>query len=287
MPKPDKNVLSSDMAEEANTAALAAATPKWLRSTVTAVEILLVILLGYFASQFFTKIISGTNVNIGTALPPVTVQQNSGSADFSLLTTFDPFFRQVATAPAVQTTAVRESSLKIKLFGLRAEGEGAGNAIVQMEGDQQKLVRTGETIASGIQLVGVYSDRIEISRRGAREAVYMFKNKRQQASATAPRPSTVQTGPSAATNDTGVVAVLSAMQWEPVRENSRIIGFRLMSDISGLSIGLEKGDIVQSVNGFKLNSFENLQELPEELSGTSKFTIEFLRRGERLTETIG
>ncbi|MCK0068972.1 type II secretion system protein N [Kordiimonas laminariae] len=285
MPKIIENVSSSGMAEETNIAALSAATPKWLRVTATFVEVLLVIFLGYFASQLFTKLLSDTNTNVGSALPPVITQPANRATDYSSLTRFDPFFRQLTSAPTAQAAAVRESSLKIKLYGLRAEGEGEGNAIVQMEGAQQKLVRTGESISNGIQLVGVYSDRIEIARRGAREAVYMFKTNKTRSVTTAPQKQITE--PNTASSNSHIITALTAMNWEPVRENNRIIGFRLTSDVSGLSVGLEKGDIIQSVNGFKLNSFENLKELPDELSGASKFTIELLRRGERRTETIG
>jgi general secretion pathway protein C len=207
------------------------------------------------------------------------------SADLSILTSFDPFFRAVSGPAAMTDSAAPESSLKLELYGMRVDGDGKGTAIVSNSGEAgQKLVRVGEDISAGVSLAGVYADRIEISRAGAREAIYLKPKGSRASVAAAPAPRQV-----AASGGTDLLKSLTKLKLEPVRRDGRLIGFRAGegADTAMLgTFGLERGDILTGVNGSPLTSFERLKELPDEFAGADRITLEIERNGAPVTHSI-
>ena len=223
------------------------------------------------------------------AIPVSTVDER---ADLSVLTTFDPFFRAVATAAPAGDTAAPESALKLELYGLRVDGDGRGTAIISNSGEAgQKLVRVGEEISSGISLAGVYADRIEISRGGVREAVYLKPaGSRTSTPAAAPAPSRASSAPdSVSAAGAGMLTSLAGLRLEPVRRDGRLIGFRAGEGAEASLLtrfGLERGDILTGVNGSPLTSFERLKELPDEFAGANSLTLEIERNGAPVIHSI-
>jgi len=221
-------------------------------------------------------------------LAPITQVSVVGAregADLSVLTSFDPFFRAVSGPTAVTDSAAPESSLKLELYGMRVDGDGKGTAIISNSGEAgQKLVRVGEDISAGITLAGVYSDRIEISRAGVREAIYLKPKGSRASVAAAPAPRQV-----AASGGADLLNSLTKLKLEPVRRDGRLVGFRAGegADAALLStFGLERGDILTGVNGSPLTSFERLKELPDEFANASSLTLEIERNGAPVTHSI-
>lgn len=264
--------------------------PKPVRVAVLVIEAALVLAIGWQLVGLFT----GGAADSDTAGPGVPQRpRQTGAhqvADISRLTSFDPFFRATPVVPQEGTMRAPESSLKLSLFGLRAMQDGQGSAIVKMEDADQKLVRVGDAIAPGIRLVGVYTDRLEISRAGTREAVYLRPKSATSAQAAAPRRPGAAPAPSGRDGkNTGLLASLTGLKLEPVRRERRIIGFRLPEDTPFLltAMGLQAGDILTAANGSPLTSFERIAELSDELAGASRVELTLERRGEQRTLAIG
>lgn len=259
------------------------------RLIISFVEILIIILLAYMAvNAFYSYIAPRPDFAAAYQANIQIVSSGRDRATYDTIVAFDPFYRK-SDAAAVQTKAP-ESSLKITIAGLRVSEGGAGAAIIDVQGDGQKLINLGEEITSGVTLSRIFTDRVEINRRGIRETVYMTKRSgllHGQASNEASET------PTAASNgsDVDFSDILTRIRLVPVRDeaNRRISGFRVAEEtpLSLLSgAGLAVGDIIKSVNESRLSSFERLQELGEDLQTATVITIEIERRGQKMTLTL-
>lgn len=256
--------------------------PRTGRLLITVVEILLFLLLVYVAYAFIYGAFAPDQFRIGQGSAPEEQRGQPPVADNSLLREFDPFFRRMGEAPEA---AAPESSLNLVIAGLRTDGAGNGSAIVNAQEGGQKLVQVGEEIIAGVILRRVFEDRIEISRRGVRETVFMVKSR------AGARPA--KTGPSGAAmpHEAGfsLADLLGRLNLEPVRRGGRIAGFRVgaaAESQEAQAVGFEPDDIILSVNGQLMTSFERLAELGEELAGADTFEIIIERRGAQMTLSL-
>ena len=259
--------------------ALAPPAPRVVRVVVAVVELALVACIAFLASQLFFKLTETDSVGGGAI--PVASTSGVNAVDMSRLTTFDPFYREIAgPADAPQQTAVRESSLRIELFGLRAAADGTGTAIIKTPDGDQKLVKIGDRIAAGVTLSAVYPDRLEVNRAGIREAIFLRPQRERQTATTASRRAVA---PQATSDEIPVQFDLTSFQLSPVRRERRIVGFQIPDPLPLplLGSGLEAGDILMEANGEPLRSYERLEELSGELAGSQQLTLEIERRGER------
>lgn len=252
--------------------------PRVVRVAVSVVELVLVVLIAYLAAQLFFKFTAADRQTGGAV--PIAATNGGESIDAARLTSFDPFFREIGgDIEAPQQTAIRESSLRLELFGLRAASDGTGTAIIKTPDGDQKLVKVGDRIAAGVTLAAVYPDRLEVNRAGIREAIFLRPQRERQASSVAPRRR--QSAP--VDDEIPLEFDLSSFQLSPVRRERRIVGFQIPDPLPLplLGSGLEAGDILMEANGEPIRSFERLEELSGELSGSRQLTLEIERRGER------
>lgn len=253
--------------------------PRVVSVAVSVVEVALVIWVAYLAAQLFFKL-TAADPQTGGAMPTAATV-GVEEFDAGRLTSFDPFYREIGgAADAPQQTAVRESSLRLELFGLRASGDGTGTAIIKTPDGDQKLVKIGDRIAAGVTLSAVYPDRLEVNRAGIREAIYLRPQRERQASnSLQQRTQAVRQ----AEEDIPLQVDLTAFELSPVRRERRIVGFQIPDPLPLplLGSGLEAGDILMQANGEPIRSFERLEELSEELAGSRQLTLEIERRGER------
>ncbi len=83
----------------------------------------------------------------------------------------DPFFR---TQPVAAQPTSRVTGLPLQLFGTRVDrSSGGGSAIIAGQDQIQKSILVGEEIQSGVKLVAVHFDHVEIDNAGARELLYI------------------------------------------------------------------------------------------------------------------
>lgn len=86
-------------------------------------------------------------------------------ADYAVLTRFDPFFRSAGEAQASPANAYR-------LFGVIADEDGQGSAILAGPDNRQTSVAVGEEVAPGVKLEEVAADHVVLSRAGVRSRIY-------------------------------------------------------------------------------------------------------------------
>ncbi|WP_417461637.1 type II secretion system protein N [Kordiimonas sp.] len=261
--------------------------PHFVQMSVLIGEICAVVLLAYIAVQFSYALMAPTPGGAATTSSSKAAKPTPMS-DFTVLTSFDPFYRAVADAAPALDEAAPESSLKIALYGVRADGEGGGSAITS-SGDAQKLVRVGEELAPGVTLQGVYADRVEISRRGIREAVYLRPKGKRQSVRQPTRQSVAQNAATPKMPQNDMLAELSALKLEPVRRSGRLAGFRVNEKTDATlaaQFRLIPDDILMAVNGSPLTSFERLAELAEEFKHAKNLTFEIERNGALVTEEV-
>lgn len=264
--------------------------PKWARTAIVCAEVLVVGFLAHQLSRYVTRY----QENAGWQLPVVDVPAPDRAASAYTLNdkslSFDPFYREEKKALA-QPTFAPESSMKLTIFGLRADGKGGGSVILKTGSDDQTLVAVGDEIMKGVSLAGVYADRIEISRAGVRETVFMYPEEVRKKGASTQLRKRASGNRDTASSAGRVTAfsALTALDLKPVRTQGRVSGFVVGSAAKENSLGLTdlmKGDIITSVNGEKLTSFERLIELPEELAEDSVLVLEYERRGEQRIKRI-
>lgn len=258
--------------------------PRKMRVALACVEIVLTALVAYLLAQTLFRILA---VDPPLDLPlPTIAPADSGTVDMDRLSSFDPFFRQIGAAPAnEQVTVVRESSLRLEVFGLRSLPGGQGTAIIKAQDGQQKLIKVGDRIAPGVTLAAVFPDRLEVNRSGVREAIYLRpQRERRAAPVRAPRRASTALPQS----DQELQFDITSVPLSPVRRDRRIVGFRLPDPLplTLMGSGLEAGDVLTHANGEPLVSFERLEEIGLELSGVRRLSLQIERRGERRNLTI-
>ncbi len=261
--------------------------PRNLRVGILLVELILVVLIAYLVAQFTFRLLE-VGPSIDGPLPSVEAPEADG-LNTAGLTAFDPFFREIGTTEVPEQAVVRESSLRLEVFGLRASPNGQGSAIIKTQDGDQKVIQIGDRVASGVTLSAVYADRLEVNRGGVREAIYLRPQRERQIAPSQPRQRTASAQPVVSEGAAAGPAIdLTKFNLTPVRRERRIIGFQIPDPLplQLLGSGIEAGDILTHANNEPLTSFERLEEIGEELSGNSQLTIALERRGEALTLTV-
>lgn len=263
--------------------------PKIFTSMVTVFEIILVVILSYLASSLIKGMM------IETAEINTYVENNSQSNaskkidNFSNLILTDAFFGAFQDTNTQSLVIAPESTLDLKIYGLRTRGNGQGTAILKPQGEVQKLYQTGENVSDTVRLTSVYHDRIEISRSGSAETIYLDKE-RSSRSVVSEKSGTLKQNiqVSNQVKTEKIEEVIAALDLNPFRKNNRISGFVIGEEAEAIVLiqaGLEAGDILYEVNGEELISWERIAEISEN-SNNDGLNIKFERHGEIQTLTL-
>ncbi len=173
-------------------------------------------------------------------------------ADPTILTRFDPFFRNATTT----TTAV--TSLPLKLFGTRVDqAMGRGSAIIAGPDNVQSSFAIGDEIVPGARLKSVAFDSVTIERGGATEQLFLDQSVAAPVVAPAPAlPGALTVPPPQAVLSASPMPARQAVQndvaFAPRIQNGTVTGFTLTPKEGGAAFraaGLQPGDVVTSVNG--------------------------------------
>ncbi|MCP5380950.1 MAG: PDZ domain-containing protein [Kordiimonadaceae bacterium] len=263
--------------------------PIYYRTALIFLEIVAIILLALVCSNLFMKMLNSDAEIISAAPLPMATPveiQNARHEDYNYLKTVDAFYGLSKNIIATRTDDIPESTLDIQVFGLRAKGNGDGTVILKSQGSLQKLAKIGDEIARGTRLAAIYSDRIDIRRNGRLETIYLNKeraNSHQNSQSQIAATSTIPQN----SNDTKkkIEDFIALMDLKPFREGKNIAGFTVgdKAEPSLLILaGLEKGDIISSVNGNELLSWERVKEISDGASGDT-LNIQLERDGEKRT----
>lgn len=258
--------------------------PIFFRLSVAGVEIIVVSILALICSNLFLMMLERYN---DFGLPEFTQQSLSKSRgehrenDYTYLKTVDAFYNKNSVLFEQQTEQLPESTLDIQIFGIRARGKGSGTVILKSQGSVQKLARVGDEIAAGTLLTAIYADRIEFRRNGRLETIYLDKERVNELS----NAQTNEVAHEPSENHAEAISTfVKSMDLSPYREGRDIIGFNIGDGAEKTLLalaGLEVGDIINSVNGNQLHSWERVSEIADE-SSSGELDIQLERNGETI-----
>lgn len=185
----------------------------------------------------------------------------SDEAQAVLLSTVDPFFRTSAT-PASPSPA---NLVDLQLFGTRAGGSGLpGSAVLgQSEGDQKSYL-VGEEVAPGVKLSAVEFDHAVLERGGARQLLYMPGSEDSSAP-------TQASAPTAATP-----TIAEAFEMKPRESGGNVTGVAVGPGGNPTlfeAAGFRTGDVIVAVNGARISSLIDVQQLQSSLAPGARLTL--------------
>lgn len=234
--------------------------------------------------------------------PPATAASSASqnSQNVSIDLSFDPFNRDTVPGAVDLGLDVPETSLNLKLTGLRS-GE-PGMALLQTSDGQQRTYAVGEEIISGVTLKAVHPTHIVLMQNGQAERLTFDRGEEQRirnAANEAAIDAAQQTGsvgaagtaqPSASSGPS-VNDFLAGVNLVPVKDQGRTSGYRL-SDRSGsgmlAKIGLQDGDILTHIGSENLTvGTPRIDRIVENLSGKSSTTLRINRGGILLSVKVG
>ena len=262
-------------------------TPPVFRRAAFGAELTLAMVLAVIAARLVWTIITpdafSPHVNAAPGDARAVVQAR-GAQDWSVLWRFDPFNRS-AVAASAQVEDAPETTLNLKLNGVRAGFEGAdGVAYVTLPDNTQGAFREGESLLDGVTLERVFPDRVIIRRNGVPESLYLDGGRKpfggQAASADSERvqaPRTVDVG-----------GLLGSVSLAPAFEGARFQGFRIESADAALlgQYQLRNGDVLESVDGQRLTQDGDPAALAQLFEQQGEIELTISRDGDRLTRRI-
>ncbi len=212
------------------------------------------------------------------------MQQFSQSYDFKNM-----FFPELTVAEET-TLKVRaaESTLDIKLFGLRSDGNGMGSVIYKIGGQEQQNVRVGEQMADKIKLLAVYNDRIEINNNGSFETV-SFGKVSSRLRGFLDTTSAPQQNETLVKTDETQPPFLTTSYFKPVKnENGAMVGFILQAEYAAMLSGTAfmPDDVIMEINGERVHNYENLSEALEKIRFGHQVDMMIERNGNKQSLTF-
>lgn len=169
----------------------------------------------------------------------------------NVLSEFDPFFRLSGSAGPATVT-----SLNLKLYGVREDrATGRGSAIIALPDGAQRSFAVGEEIMPGVTLAAVGFDSVTINRGGTAEQIFLDQSTPAPAGQAVPAPAAAAPAP----------ATAAPTQFQPRTNGGRVDGIVVNPGSDGgqalRAAGLEPGDVIVSVNGQRVSSLEQAQNL--------------------------
>lgn len=195
----------------------------------------------------------------------------SAEMQSALLLRVDPFLR--AGAPQTQAVAAMPSDLQ--LFGTRAGGAGVlGSAIIgQGEGDQNSFV-VGEEVVPGIKLAEVAFDHVVLDRGGVQQSLYMPSADGTDGAQQGPATPGAAIAPGAAAS--AGAAMAAGLDVRPQQQNGQVTGVVIGPGSNPAlfqAAGFQPGDVVVAVNGAKISSAIDAQQLQSSLVPGARLTL--------------
>lgn len=192
--------------------------------------------------------------NGGQAIVPTNLEtSHTASAQIkigrSIVSEFDLFHRDSPEIIIVQTDSTPETTLDLKVFGMRTDLDGdTSSAVIETPDGIQKLFSVGETIIPGVTLKNVDVDFVILDRNGKTERLSRQGRTEEELA----KGSTI----SLETLSYSAAQMIKDVRIYPYRENKQVLGYQVRSQRSGKSklekYGFESGDVITSINGENL-----------------------------------
>ena len=285
---------------------------KYLSVLVRVVEIALVVLIAFIAARMVWFAVYGAE----TSPPNLEFRSHQtrgfdqGRGDMTALNQINIFSARETLAPVGTQLTAPETRLNLTLRGVRTgQSEFEGSAVIEAPNIGQRTLPVGAEITSGVTLEEIYTDRVIINRRGARESLFLREEGPRRTLSVAQTSPSDQQGTAAEAQSqsnarsnrnvelTGepnleLAAELEAEDWidglrmAPEIRDGAMIGFRVR-DNARLEVlqasGLLPGDVVTELNGVVLDSPEGAGNAINLFSQTDSVELRVLRNGQNVT----
>jgi len=198
---------------------------------------------------------------------PAAPRTLSTEAQSALLSTIDPFFRSGSAGASSSAAAPAD----LQLFGTRLGSDGLpGSAILGQADGEQRSYAVGEEVAPGVKLAAVYFDHVDLDRAGVRQSIAM--------------PGAQETG-GAASSGQPAASIADAFNFKPRMTGSAVTG-AIVSFGTGKvpfnSVGLRQGDVIVAVNGARVTSLIDIQQLQAALAPGARLILTVERGAQTL-----
>ncbi|UCD84818.1 MAG: type II secretion system protein GspC [Deltaproteobacteria bacterium] len=276
------------------------------------INILLITLCAYFASQIFTdylcrKLRVTPKVSLSSAkvatVPEVSPQRDLSF--YSVITERNIFNSRASEMMAEAGIAalsgpVVESSLKATLLGtVASQFTEFSFAVIQDSVSQQVgIYRVGDLILNEAKVIVIEPKRVIIIRNGKQESLLVFEKEEQIVSSkpSAPAPPGEVTVRQVEENryeidrrefeasTDNLAELMTQARVVPNMKGGKVKGYKIFAikpNSLYAKIGLKNGDVIERVNELQISSPEQALEIFQQLKNESHFQIDLLRRGRK------
>lgn len=195
---------------------------------------------------------------------------------------------------------VRETTLDLALKGIIAtQGEGPKLAVIAPGGGEEKIYRPGDKVKGRAEILRIEERRVILLRNGVTEALKLkvpegVSQRRMTDTGTETGIRQIGENKRVVSKDTlkkkldNLPKLLRQAKAVPASRDGRKIGFRVVNIQEGSvfeDLGVEKGDVIQQVNGRRIRTPRQAMEAYRELQGGQQFRLKVLRDGKSETLT--
>ncbi len=195
------------------------------------------------------------------------------SIDSSILHTFDPFHRDAPVSSAPTSISAPETTLDLKVFGMRADiGGNSSSAIIQTPDNKQASYFLGDEIIPGVTLKQVEIDYVILNRNGVLE--------RLSRQGKAEDEQNIMLALAAKTLSFKAADLINDVRFYPHREGRNVIGYRIRARRGGAleKYGFQSRDMITAINGESLTQNQvNLPALMKNLKQARYASIQIIR----------
>lgn len=256
------------------------------RYALIGVEIGLGLLLMYLLAKMVVAFIMpvepvlAPKLDVAAAVETVSDQSIASS---NILGEFDFFHRNRAASNVAPVEAsVAETTLNLKVFGMRADlGGTSSSAIIQTPDLKQTTYYIGEEIIPGVILQRVEIDYVILDRNGVNERLSR-QGRTEDETKLATNSVTIES----ATIAFKASEMINNLRFYPQREGREVIGYRVLARRGNTleAYGFKQNDIITSINGADMTQARvNLPNLWKNFKLARYASIQVLRNGSPVT----
>ena len=228
----------------------------------TSLKALILAALAVLATQLVWAVVTPVGP-FGDWRPPAP-RTLSAEAQSALLSTLDPFFRSGAVGAQAGTAAATD----LQLFGTRLGSDGIpGSAILGRADGEQGSYVVGEEVSPGVKLAAVHFDRVELDRGGIRQSIVM------------------PGAPEAASPGQPATSIADGFNFKPRMSGAAVTGVFVSPGrdlVPFNASGLRQGDVIVAVNGARITSLIDIQQLQASLAPGARLILTVERGAQTL-----
>lgn len=270
----------------------------WLRRLPGLANLLLVVAIGLVAARLFWLLWPNAGQPVPAAAAAEPALERAAAVSIDQIAAANLFGdRAAATSAATQKIIdAPETNLNLTLTGIVASAEGPrSRALIENEQGEERPYAIGQTIAAGVDLHAIYTNRVILDRNGRFETLTLERAKMEAAV------ERVDGGETVGAELTADLAALrqqilaqpttlaNYLRLQPERDNGNLVGYRVYpGQERGLfqRVGLRPGELVTQVNGVALTSQSQALQVLGTLAQAPQISLTLRRGGQERTITV-